>query len=126
MKQHPFTKWINEKYLDWRKNEYGRDVGISAYARYLRLKRGTVNKWLDGSVPDEQETISILAETYPEVYEILNVSISEDQEITREADRWLQKLPKHRQEYYLEEIRKEAQNGENSGVAKQPGLAKTD
>lgn len=66
-----FKTWFWGKFEEWRK---GTVNGPTAFAAYLGVKQQYVSRWLDGkSRPQSLKIIKKLAETYPDVYDILGI-----------------------------------------------------
>ena len=66
-----FREWFWGKFDRWR----GKTTkGPTAYARYLGIKQQYVSDWLSGKyTPKSQEHIQLLAEKYPDVYQVLGL-----------------------------------------------------
>jgi transcriptional regulator with XRE-family HTH domain len=56
-----FSKWLTQKYLEWRGNAIGRESTITEFAKYLGVNQSALSAWMNGTrVPKHQETISKL------------------------------------------------------------------
>lgn len=68
-----FASWLRRKYLEWQseQDQLGSQV---AFARHLRVKHQSLNKWLNGKGVPEGENVLKLADKYGgEVYLMLNI-----------------------------------------------------
>ena len=71
MPQTPFTKWLNDHYLDWQKS-HGR-ASERAFAEWLGFKPPTFNHWTNGERKPGAEDCDVLAYRLNDVrcYELL-------------------------------------------------------
>lgn len=67
-----FTKWINEKFIEWRGNSR---FGVTDFANYVGVSQPLMSRWLNGRskrMPDS-ESIAKLADKFPDVYEAVGL-----------------------------------------------------
>ena len=65
-----FKTWFWGKFEEWRR---GSTKGPTAYARYLGVKQQLVSAWLNGDFQPRMDSITKLAERYPDIYEVLKI-----------------------------------------------------
>lgn len=66
-----FKDWFWDKFNEWRGKTTN---GPVAFARYLDIKPQYVSSWLSGKYrPRKLEHIAVLAEHYPDVYDVLGM-----------------------------------------------------
>jgi transcriptional regulator with XRE-family HTH domain len=68
-----FSNWLQNKFLEWEKST-GHRQSYAAFARYLKVKQPTLNRWLnDGIIPSYDYIILLGYKLSPEIYDILNI-----------------------------------------------------
>jgi len=64
-------RWFEEHYIQWRSRQTARQVGVTQWAKFLDVKRDTLNKYmLRGSLPEGENKLRI-GDKYPELYDLL-------------------------------------------------------
>jgi hypothetical protein len=72
IKPMAFSDWINQKYIEWRGTTRGT---VTEFAEdYIGVKQSIMSQWMrpNGKKPNAK-SIGILAQRYPEVYDILDL-----------------------------------------------------
>src|SRR3972149_1247724 len=68
-----FASWLRRKYLEWQSDQDALASQV-AFAKHLRVKHQSLNKWLNGKGVPEGENVLHLADKYGgEVYQALNI-----------------------------------------------------
>ena len=68
-----FQDWITAKYIKWRGDAIGHERSISDFAKLIGVSQQVVSGWMNGSIPNRQQTIAKVAAKYPDVYEVLGL-----------------------------------------------------
>lgn len=68
-----FTKWINEKFFEWRGASRR---GVTDFAEYVGVSQQTMSLWLNGDRGNRlsPQSIAKLAEKFPDVYEAVGLT----------------------------------------------------
>lgn len=75
-----FHDWINNKFIEWRGYNSGREGSKAEFARWLGISYKSLYKYFEknGEVPKSHKVINKLIKKYgSEVYEILNIQAPE-------------------------------------------------
>lgn len=69
-----FVTWINQVFSNWRGSSRRT---VSDFAKFIGVKQPVMSDWLNGKIksPPSSESISKIADKFPEVYQILGMSI---------------------------------------------------
>lgn len=69
-----FSKWITERYIEWRGDAIGHDRSITDFSKMIGVSQSLMSHWMNGDrAPSGHKTVSKLAAIYPEVYKILGI-----------------------------------------------------
>ncbi len=73
MKIMNYDEWLRIKFLEWEKNS-GRRQTVTAFARYLKVKQPSLERWMNGDNPPSLKYIQILGSKLGhEIYDILGL-----------------------------------------------------
>jgi transcriptional regulator with XRE-family HTH domain len=97
-----FSKWLSQKYLDWRGDAYGRERSITEFAKYIGVDQSAMSAWMNGTrVPKHQETISKLTAKFGN--EVL-IQLGKEPTTLDEIIYMVEKFPEDAQPRVLKEI----------------------
>ncbi len=71
-----FSEWIEKKFLEWRKDRYGKGTSVAEFAKTFGVSQQLMSSWMKkgGVEPKHTKYINALAAVYgSEVYEILGL-----------------------------------------------------
>ena len=77
-----FKDWIVKKYVEWRGDAIGNDRSITDYAKFIGVSQPVMSGWMTGIKPNREQSISKLADKYPDVYSILGLPSPGKQSVT--------------------------------------------
>ena len=71
-KKEIFSKWFNQKFLEWRNNQEDRKANVTLFAKFLRIIQPSVSQYLNGdAVPEGENLFRTATKLGFEIYELL-------------------------------------------------------
>jgi len=71
-----FKEWITKKYLEWRGDKWGNEASAAKFAELLGVDKSILGKWMSGTKKPGVQNLKVIAEVYPEVYEVMGLVVS--------------------------------------------------